>query len=76
MIFFGIIGVVVGVVGIWRTEAIVVLRTDRPTVNNEKVMEDIFVKNENEESAKVTDNYVVCDACHLSFSLIWLYTLV
>ena len=46
------------------------------TVNNEKVMEDIFVKNENEESAEVTDNYVVCDACHLSFSLIWLYTLV
>ena len=40
------------------------------TVNNEKVMEDIFVKNENEESAEVTDNYVVCDACHLSFSLI------
>ena len=40
------------------------------TVNNEKVMKYIFVKNENEESAEVTDNYVVCDACHLSFSLI------
>ena len=45
-LLFGIIGVVGGgvVVGIWRTEAIVVLRTDRPIPDGKQVKKGDMVE--------------------------------